>query len=176
MSLPAEAARGHDDRAAGRVPDDPYASDPARPLASALRPWWRWLFLLPGLAAVVYGAQGLLTAGGRVPLGSWATWFVGGALVHDLVVAPLWIGLGWLAGRPLPRPARPPVVVAAAVSGVLTLVALPFVLGFGADPGNPSFLPREYGRDLLLLVVAVWLVAAAWAVVAVRRARRRPPG
>jgi hypothetical protein len=67
-------------------------------------------------------------------------------------------------------------VVAAAVSGALTLVALPFVLGFGADPLNPSFLPREYGRNLLLLVVAVWLVAAVWAVVAVRRPRRLPPG
>ena len=150
------------DRTAGRVPGDPYASDPARPLASALRPWWRWLFLLPGLAAVGYGSSGLLTAGDRVPLGSWATWFVGGALVHDLVIAPLWIGLGWVAARVLPRPARPPVVVAAAVSGVLTLVALPFVLGFGADPLNPSFLPREYGRNLLVLVVAV------------RRPRRTP--
>lgn len=169
------SARPDDVRAAGRVPEDPYASDPARPLASALRPWWRWLFLLPGLAAVAYGVSGLVTAGGRVPLGSWATWFVGSAVVHDLVVAPLWIGLGWVAARTLPRPARPPVVVAAAVSGVLTLVALPFVLGFGADPANPSFLPREYGRDLLAVVVATWLVAAAWAVVAVHRARRPPP-
>jgi hypothetical protein len=149
-------------------------ADPDRPPAGALRPWWRWLFLLPGLAAVAYGAQGLLTAGGRVPLASWLTWFLGSALVHDLVIAPLWIGLGWLAARVLPLAARPAVVVAAAVSGVLTLVALPFVLGFGADPVNPSFLPREYGRDLLLLVVAVWLVAAVWAAVAVHRARPAP--
>ena len=142
-------------------------STPGRPA----RPWWRWLFLLPGLAAVAYGAQGLLTAGGRVPLGSWLTWLVGSALVHDLVIAPLWIGLGWLAARFLPRPARPAAVVAAAVSGVLTLVALPFVIGAGADPLNPSFLPRDYGRNLLLLVVAVWVAGAVWAVVAVRRAR-----
>jgi hypothetical protein len=175
MSLSAEAARGHDDRAAGRVPDDPYASDPGRPLASALRPWWRWLFLLPGLAAVLYGAHGLLTAGGRVPLGSWATWFVGGALVHDLVIAPVWIGLGWVAARVLPRPARPPVVVAAAVTGTLTLVALPFVLGHGADPMNPSFLPRAYGRNLLVVAGVVWLVAAGWAVLAARRVRRPSP-
>ena len=62
----------------------------------------------------------------------------------------------------------------AAVSGVLSLVALPFVIGAGADPLNPSFLPREYGRDLLLLVVAVWVVGAVWAAVAVRRARTTP--
>lgn len=174
MSLADEAGRRTDDRAAGRVPADPYASDPARPATSALTPWWRWLFLLPGLAAVAYGAQGLLTAGGRVPLGSWLTWFVGSALVHDLLIAPLWIGLGWLSTRVLPPAARPAAVVGAAVSGVLTLVALPFVLGKGADPLNPSFLPRDYGQTLLVLVLVVLVVSAAWATVAVLRARRRP--
>ena len=153
-------------------PAGPRATDPP---VGVPPPWWRWLFLLPGLAAVGYGAHGLLTAGDRVPLGSWLTWFLGGVLVHDLVVAPLWIGLGWLAARLLPRAARPAVAVGAVVSGVLVLVALPFVLGFGADPANPSFLPRPYGRDLLLLVGAVGLAAGAWAAVAVHRARRRTP-
>jgi hypothetical protein len=172
VSLSAEADRERDDRAAVRVPGDPYACDPDRPATSALRPWWRWLFLLPGLAAVVYGGHGLLTAGRRVPLASWGAWFLGSALLHDLVIAPVWIGLGWLAARFLPRPARPPVVLAAAVTGVLTLVALPFVLGYGADPINSSFLPRAYGRNLLVVAAVVWVVAAAWAVLAVRRARR----
>ncbi|WP_138735264.1 hypothetical protein [Modestobacter excelsi] len=168
MSLSDEAGRATDHRAAGL--DDPYASDPRRPATSALTPWWRWLFLLPGLAAALYGAHGLLTAGSRVPL-AWLTWFVGSALLHDLVLAPVWVGLGWLSARLVPRAARPAVVVGAAVIGVLTLVALPFVLGYGADPANDSFLPRDYGRHLLLLALAVWVVAAGWAVVAVRRSR-----
>ena len=128
--------------------------------------------MLPGLAAVLYGFYGLLTAGSRVPLGSWLTWFVGSALLHDLVIAPVWIGLGWLAARFLPAAARPAVVIGAAVTGVLTLVALPWVLGVGADPANPSFLPRDYGRNLLLVDVGVLVVAALWATVATRRARR----
>jgi len=173
MSLADEAGRTLDDRAAGRVPHDAYASDPRRPVTSALTPWWRWLFLLPGLAAVVYGVQGLLTAGGRVPLDSWLTWFVGSALLNDLVLAPIWVGLGWLSTRLLPAAARPAVVVGAAVSGVLALVALPFVLGFGADPANPSFLPRDYGVTLLVLVAAVLAATAVAAAVAVRRARVR---
>jgi hypothetical protein len=133
-------------------------------------PWWRWLFVLPGLAAVGYGAIGLLTA--DVPLDAWATWFVGSALLHDLVIAPVWIGLGWLAARVLPRPARPAAVVGALVAGVLTLVALPFALGFGADPDNPSFLPHHVGRNLLLIDLGVLAVAAVWGTVATVRARR----
>ncbi len=132
--------------------------------------WWRWLFLLPGLAAVGYGGYGLLAS--DVPLVAWATWFVGSALLHDLVLAPVWIGLGWLAARVLPRAARPAAVVGGAVSGVLALVAFPFVLGFGADPDNPSFMPHGTGRNLVLIVVAVLAAAAVWGTVATVRARR----
>ena len=171
MSLPAGAAREPDDRAAVLVPGDPYASDPARPATSAVRPWWRWLFVLPGLGAVGYGVHGLLTAGSRVPLGSWLTWFVGGALLADLVIVPIWMGLGWLAARVLPAAARPAAVVGVAVAGLLSLIALPFVLGVGADPANPSLLPRDYGRNLLLVDVGVLVVAALWATVATLRAR-----
>lgn len=149
-----------------------YRSDPARPVTSALRPWWRWLFVLPGLAAAGYGVFGLLTAGSRVPLLSWLTWFVGAALLHDLLLAPLWLGLGWLAARLLPVAARPAALVGALVAGMISLVALPFVLGIGADPRNPSFLPRDYGRNLLLLDAAVLLLAVAWATWATVRARR----
>jgi hypothetical protein len=151
---------------------DPYASDPRRPATSALTPWWRWLFVLPGLGAVLYGVYGILTAGSRVPLDSWLTWFVGSALLHDLVIAPIWIGLGWIGARVLPRAARPAAVVGAAVAGVLTLIAVPFVFGDGADPLNPSFLPRDYGRNLLLLVAGVLTVAAIWGTTAALRARR----
>ena len=166
MNAPSETDIAQD---AGRA--DPYASDPQRPATSALRPWWRWLFLLPGLAAVAYGGHGLLTAGRRVPLDSWLTWFVGSALLHDLVIAPVWIGLGWLAARLLPAAARPAVVVGAAVAGLLALIALPLVLGVGVDPANPSFLPRDYGRNLLLVDAAVLVLAALWATVATIRAR-----
>lgn len=149
---------------------DPYGSDPARPLASAARPWWRWLFLVPGLAAVGYGAVGLL-GDDAVPLVPWLTWFVGSALLHDLVLAPLVVLVGAVLARFLPPPARPPLVVGLVVSGVLTVVALPFVLDLGTSE-EPGFLPLAYGRNLVLLVAGTMAVAAVWAVVATVRARR----
>jgi hypothetical protein len=172
MSIADETHRDVDDRAAERVPDDPYASDPGRPATSARGPWWRWLFVLPGLLAVGYGAYGLLGAGERVPLPAWTTWFVGSALLNDLVIAPLWIGLGWLSTKVLPRPARPAAVVGVAVAGVLTLVTLPYLLGPGARSDNPSFLPHDVGRNLLVIVLAVLLAAAVWGAIATLRARR----
>ena len=150
----------------------PYASDPARPLGSAAAPLWRWLFLVPGFAAVGWGALGLLRDD-RVHLPAWLAWFVGSALVHDLVVAPLVVVVGAALARLLPRPARPPIVVGLVVSGVLTLVALPFILDLTTSL-EPGFLPLDYGRNLLLLIAGVMAVAGVWAVAATVRARRRP--
>lgn len=138
------------------------------------RPWWRWLFLLPGFAAVAWGAFGLL-GDDRVPLPAWLTWFVGSALVHDLLIAPLVIAVGAVLVRLLPRPARPPIVVGLVVSGFLALVALPFILDRTTSQ-EPGFLPLDYGRNLLLLVAGVMAVAVLWAVVASVRAARRQAG
>ncbi|MDK3257492.1 hypothetical protein [Blastococcus capsensis] len=164
-----------DDRAAARVGrggrGDSYASDPARPLASAAGPWWRWLFLVPGLAAVGWGVLGLLGASDDVPLSGWFPWFIGSALLHDVVIAPLVIAGGAVLTRVLPRPARPPIAIGLVVSGVLTVVALPFAL----DPGDvqeAGFLPQDYSRNLLLIVAGVMAVATVWAVVRTRRAHR----
>jgi hypothetical protein len=152
----------------------PYASDPARPLASAARPWWRWLFLLPGFAALGFGTLGLLRDD-RVPVPAWLTWFLGSALVHDLVIAPVVVAVGAVLARLLPRPARPPIVVGLVVSGFLTLVALPFVLDLGTSR-EPGFLPQDYGRNLLLLIAGVMAVAVVWAAAATARARRPRAG
>ena len=152
-------------------PDPRYVSDERRPLHSALTPWWRWLFLVPGLAAVAVGGYGLWTSLSAAALTSWGIWFVGSALLHDLVIAPVWIALGWLATKVLPRPARAPIVVGAALSGSITLVALPFALGFGGDEGATSFATRDFTVTLLVVVGIVLAVSALWAAVRVQRAR-----
>lgn len=147
-------------------------SQAERTLTAAVTPWWRWLFIVPGLAAVTFGGYGLWTHD-RVPLAPWAKWFIGSALAHDLVIAPVWIGLGWLAAKVLPEPARGPAVVGAAVSGALALIATPLVLGFGDRPDNPSFAPRNYGITLVVVVAVVLGVSALVATVRVARANRR---
>jgi hypothetical protein len=157
---------------AGRVPEDPYASDPDRPLASATGPWWRWLFIVPGLAVAGWGVLGLLQNRDDVPFVPWLTWFVGGALVHDLLVAPVVVAVGALLARLLPRPARAPVVTGLVVSAMLAVIGVLFALDPGGVP-EPGFLPLDYARNLLLLVGGIMLFAAVWAVVAVVRDRRR---
>jgi len=121
-----------------------------------------------GLAAIGYGAYGWLFADGAKPVSQFL--FLAAVLIgHDFVVLPLAIGAGALITRFAPARARRPALVAVAISGAVTLVALPFVLGKGRIADNPSAFPQHYGRNLLLILAFVWLLAGVVALVHKRR-------
>jgi hypothetical protein len=110
---------------------------------------------------------------------NWVAWFVGGALVHDLVFLPVYVLLDTIArvgvaDHPLRRVnainhIRVPVVMA----GVMFLVYFPSILGDGRENyindvghGPPDFLARW------LLTCSVLLGASALAyAVRLRRSR-----
>jgi len=121
-----------------------------------------------GLAAIGYGAYGWLFADGTKPVSQFL--FLAAVLIgHDFVVLPVAIGAGALITRFAPARARRPALVAVAISGAVTLVALPFVLGKGRIADNPSAFPQHYGRNLLLTLAIVWLIAGVAALVHKRR-------
>ncbi|MFC6083670.1 hypothetical protein [Sphaerisporangium aureirubrum] len=119
-----------------------------------------------GGVLIVIGLAGLVVDARRTdPLG-WALWIGGLVAAHDGVVVPLVVAAGALAGAAR-EPYRFWVRAALAVSAVLSLVALPMVLGIGRRADNPSLLPLDYGRGLLM-VIGVIAVVAAVAVLATR--------
>ncbi|MEV8509854.1 hypothetical protein AB0368_34215 [Actinoplanes sp. NPDC051475] len=127
----------------------------------------RGLLIAAGALAMVYALFGALTDS-DLKIGG-VLLFLGIALVlHDGVLMPLVIGVGALLTR------APPLIRAAmVVSLVVTLVALPFVLGYGRSPDNPSVLPLPYGKGLAIILVAIWTTTLV--LLAIRRlgARRR---
>lgn len=121
----------------------------------------RGLLIAAGALAMVYALFGTLTDP-DLKIGG-VLLFLGIVLVlHDGVLMPLVIGVGALLTR------APPLIRAAmVVSLVVTLVALPFVLGYGRSPDNPSVLPLPYGNGLALILVAIWTTTLA--LLAIRR-------
>ncbi len=113
---------------------------------------------LVGVAASLYGLFLLLGQGASQVVDA-GTWLVGGVVAHDALLAPLVLLLGVLAARLLPYVARAPVVVGLVVLGTVTLVAVPVLGRFGASPGNPTLLDRDY--------VAGWCVLAGLTAAAV---------
>ena len=127
----------------------------------------RWAAYATGAALMAFGAAGLLSDPVDTHPAGWALWFGGGIIAHDLVIAPLVMAAGW-ALRPLARPLR----AALLVSVLVTAGALPVVLGLGRRADNPSILPLPYGRNLVFVLAAVWLVTAAVLAWTHRRRRR----
>ena len=126
-----------------------------------------------GLAAMGIGLSILLTDPYvRDPLDV-VWWLAGAVLLHDGVLVPVVVAVG--AALRVPRWVRGPLRGALIAAGCLTAVALPALLRPG-PVANPSVLPLDYGRGLLIALAAV---AAATAVAAARsgvRSRREAAG
>lgn len=132
-----------------------------------------WITAALGAAIVLFGIRGLLE---NEPRGAESAirWFIGGALVLDLVVVPLGAIAGLGARRAVPAWAWPVVRSALLVSVVLIAFAAPLVLEQGGQPSNPTVRPRDYTAGLLASLGATWTVAAAWLALLHRRRRPQP--
>jgi MFS family permease len=112
---------------------------------------------------------------------NWAAWFLGAALLHDLVLLPVYSGLDRVLGRAARwrDPERPGLInyirVPAVVAGVLLLVYFPVILGYSErnyrhDTGHAL---AGYTRNWLLICAGLFLASAV--VYASRTVRRRRP-
>jgi hypothetical protein len=79
--------------------------------------------------------------------------------------------IGLVLARVVPPPYRAVAQGALIVSGSVALASLPLWRGYGGAPGNPSVDPLPYGRNLLIVLAAVW--AGAGLIMMVRAVRVR---
>jgi len=136
-----------------------------------------WVGALLGWVIIVIGIRMGLHDHELKP-GLLLTWAAGGLVLHDAIWLPLVAGVG--AGVALALRRKVPVVLAwaAATSAVLTLIAWPFVRGYGRRADVPSALQRNYAHGLLVYLAITWLLAlAVFGVGRIRHARseRRSP-
>jgi hypothetical protein len=133
-----------------------------------------------GTFAVAAYALAQIVHAGRVV--NFAVWFVGAALLHDIVFLPLYSLLDRLVGHQVHQArsrATVPLVnhvrVPAMISGLLLVVYFPLILGtadrtyFDASGHHPG----GYARDWAMLTVALFAASAViYALRAWRRGRR----
>jgi hypothetical protein len=131
--------------------------------------WVRRLLVVAGLAMMAFALFG----GGAPSLKTTPfLWFVVKVTLGVLLLAlPAALAVGWLIGKVVPSVARPFVQAACMASALITLIALPSVLGHGRDATMPSALPRNYATGLWIVLAIVWAVAIV--LIVVRIVRRR---
>ena len=123
-----------------------------------------------GWGVIAFGVRGIFQHSLDTRPADLARFVVGGALLHDLVLAPLVIVAGVAVARTVRGRARPAVQAALAVTGIVTLFSYPLVRAYGLAANNPTSLPHNYGQNLLVVLGVVWAVAA---VAVVRRRAQR---
>lgn len=132
-----------------------------------------WIGAAAGWAVMGYGLRGLFHHRLDTRPANLARFAVGGALLHDLVLAPVVILLGIALVRVVPASIRAVAQGALIVSGCLALFSWPLVRNYARVLHNPSSLPHNYAANLAVAIGLVWLVAAALAVRQVRALRTR---
>lgn len=122
---------------------------------------------LPGLAALVWGVVLAL----EFAFHSWRdgrsaiAYFLGGAIGHDLIIAPIVGVVGLLISTRVPVAWRTPLRVGASMSGVLALIAVPALWRAHAGQANPGLDDRNYALGLFVALVVVWVLALAGGLV-----------
>ena len=117
-----------------------------------------------GLALMAYAVYGAVSDPDLSLVGV-ASFLAAVLLGHDLIVLPVAIAVGVLVGRYVPPAVRPPVQAGLFASAVVGFIAIPLLVGAGRISDNPTRLPLNYGRGLLLVWGAIWLgvgAAIAW--------------
>ncbi len=130
-----------------------------------------WISAVLGGCVIVYGVIGLFAEAAQTQPARWMLWFLGAAIVHDLLIAPVVFGIGVLVHRKVQPPLRAPLQGALIASAMLFVISLPALLGFGRDPTNPSVLPANYIAGALQLFAVVW-IATGVVIVFLRRTSR----
>jgi hypothetical protein len=131
----------------------------------------RYVLGVAGVAMIGYAVVGAVTDSGVNLVGVAA--FLGAVLIgHDLILLPIAVGFGVLLARVVPGWAYRWVLAGCAVSAIITAVAVPLLLGVGRIADDPSRLPLNYPRGLLIVLGVVWLVVLSGAGWSYRRSRR----
>ena len=129
-----------------------------------------WASAAVGWALILWGVRGALHHRIDTRPSQLARFLLGGALAHDLVVAPLALLAGVALSRTVRGRWRAPVQSALFIAATLALFTYPALRGYGRALHNPTSLPHDYARNLAIVVTAVVLAIAAGAI---RRASRR---
>jgi len=124
--------------------------------------------------AIGYGALRILTDAKDTKPISLAKWLIGSLLVHDLLIAPAVIGIGWLLARFVPPRARAFLQAGLVTGGLISVLGLLLIWRQGKSSARSlALLQQNYTGNLLVLLAIIAAVTAACYLISVFRANRR---
>jgi len=134
----------------------------------------RIIMAVLGVAFLGIGAYALLSQVALDTLPNLILWLVGGLVVHDAILAPIVAVIGLFLSKSLPDGIRQIVQGGLIVAGVVALIALPVVIGGGKTETNPSLLPLDYSRNLIIVLIIIGAITGLFVLLRLLRHRSSP--
>ena len=130
---------------------------------------WRIAFAVSGILLGLFGVFRLVT---EVPIGNLlvlAGWMIGAVVIHDGLLSPAVVAVGWFIGHTVPARGRRYVQGGLIAGSLITAAAIPLILRAGQEPASKAILRQNFGGNLTILLGVV--AAVSLLLYAVRVAR-----
>lgn len=132
---------------------------------------WRILLAIAGIGLAAYGVFRLLSEIPTHSLLVLAVWLIAALVIHDAILAPSVIGVGWLLRRYVPDRGRRYLQAALIMIALVTVIAVPMIFLRGSQPAVKALLLRNYAANLILIMGIIAVISLI--LYAVRVARDR---
>jgi hypothetical protein len=132
---------------------------------------WRIILAIAGVALGAFGVFRLLTELSPDSLLILAAWLVTALIIHDAILAPSVIGIGWLLRSYVPDRGRRYLQITLIMIALVTAIAIPMIFLRGSQPAEKALLLRNYGANLILIIIIIATVSLILYVVRVTRDR-----
>lgn len=131
---------------------------------------------IAGILLALFGVFRLLTQIPPSALVILALWLVGALVIHDGILSPVVVGVGWAVSRFIPPRARRYLQGALIMAALVTVIAIPMIYRQDSQPRSKSMLLQNFGLNLSLLIgIIAALSLLAYAVrVARDQSGKRP--
>jgi hypothetical protein len=130
---------------------------------------WRIALSTAGILLGLFGVFRLFTEAPFTHLLLLLLWLVAAVAIHDGVLSPLVVGVGWLLAKTVPPRARRFLQGGLIAGGLITVVAIPMMLRQGLDPPAKALLLQDFRVNLAYLLAVVATICLLLYALAVAR-------
>jgi hypothetical protein len=133
---------------------------------------WQIILAVAGIGLAAFGLFRLFSEIPTHSLLVLAVWLIAALVIHDAILAPSIVGVGWLLRRYVADRGRRYLQIALIMIALITVIAVPMIFLRGSQPEAKALLLRNYGSNLILIIAIIVVITLILYALRVARERR----
>jgi hypothetical protein len=122
---------------------------------------WRIILAVSGILLGLFGVYRLLTQFPGPSLLPLLIWLAAALIIHDGLLSPAVVGVGWMLRRFVPDRERRYLQAWLIMSALVVVIALPMIYLRGSQPAVKAILLQDYAANLGLIIGALGVATVA---------------